>query len=247
MSILPGKKGLTRLQSSCLPNYRKIWSEIQALLDFSFPSIHYSLLPFSLPSSPTGPRLVRVCEASVWWAAGLCRLRVDRALLAAALLKANSRDGEGGCWSDLWCDCTFTALYPMQCTWVFWEQLPVVGLIKQLFGNAPRAEGWFPVSAEPCVELCRHRWRFERCRRRVLRKRGPAEKCSADVCSPLWTCSLAGCGLQLVGHLGEIAEIADELAGPTGVTLKDREFGFKVWWIWTPRAAPGDLLWNGSS
>lgn len=68
-----------------------------------------------------------------------------------------------------------------------------------LFGAGPRCnetslwgcrrvEG-FPVrvSAEPCVELWRHRWRFERCLRRVLRNRGPAVKCTAFVCFPLWT------------------------------------------------------------
>lgn len=55
------------------------------------------------------------------------------------------------------------------------------------------------------------------------------------------------CGLQLgqysTGHLGEIAEIAEELAGQAGIILKDLEFGLKVWWICLPLAAPGEVTY----
>lgn len=57
----------------------------------------------------------------------------------------------------------------------FWECMRVYGCVS------------VRVSAESCAEVRRHRWRFERCHRRVLRNRGPAEKWPAYVCFPVWT------------------------------------------------------------
>lgn len=168
----------------------RFWTEIQALLDLSFP---LSLLLSSLLASadPCFP-----CSVSSFSVVGceLCRVRRDRALPAAALFwnqkkkkKAESERRGMLNWLVVWLN-IFRALSQAK------HMVPV--LIKQLFwgGECARVEGWYPVavSAEPCVEPWRHRWRFERCQRRVLRNREPAKKEDA-VCVwfPAWT-SLAG-------------------------------------------------------
>lgn len=175
---------------------------------------------------------------------GLCRVRKDRALLAA---KTAERETE------------------RMLNWLVWlyiysaiSQAKHMGrsgagsrCIKTTFWECVRVEGWFPVrvSAEPCAELWRHRWRFWRVSETRPEGTEDLRRRSAQP-TLVFQCGLTFVGLELVivGLLGEEKKKKKQtFAGQAGIILKDREFGFKVCWIWTPRAAPGDLLWHGSS
>ena len=238
--VWPGKGGS---QSRCLRDCSQIWTQIQALLSSASPSPHSTTLFPSRCSSSPHRSVFRASVSSLSVVGcGLCRVRIDRALLAA---KPAERETE------------------RMLNWLVWlyiysaiSQAKHMGrsgaasrCIKTTFWECVRVEGWFPVrvSAEPCVELWRHRWRDA-----SWRNRGPAEKkCTAFACFPLWTyvCWTLACDRKSSWRKGKKKKqtFADELAGQTGIILKDREFGFKVCWIWTPGAAPGDLLWHGSS
>lgn len=133
-------------------------SGLRSKLSSPSPSPHSTTLFPSRCSSSPHRSVFRTSVSSLSVVGcGLCRVRIDRALLAA---KTAERETE------------------RMLNWLVWlyiysaiSQAKHMGrsgagsrCIKTTFWECVRVEGWFPVrvSAEPCAELWRHRWRFWR-------------------------------------------------------------------------------------